>query len=65
MGTMIHLALGKLEVDWGKNNFFKNHDALYQPTDLKQIPTYYAGEDWPDDDPIIELSDGFGMTCPR
>ena len=60
MGTMIHLALGKLEVDWGKNNFFKNHGALYQPTDLKQIPTYYAGEDWSDDDPIIELSEGFG-----
>ena len=39
MGTMICLALGKLEVDWGKNNFFSNHGALFQVGDLKPVAT--------------------------
>ena len=57
---MIHLALGRLEVDWGKNNFFKDHGTLYQPDDLKDVPSYYAADDWPDGDPIVEMGKGFG-----
>lgn len=45
MGSMIHLALGRLEIDWGKNNFYASHARLFQPNDLKQIPYYYAGDD--------------------
>lgn len=57
---MITLALGKLEVDWGKNNFFKDHGCLFQDSDLKEVPTYYAGDDWPEGEPIVEFDQGFG-----
>ncbi len=56
MGTMINLALGRLEVDWGKNNFFTDHGCLYQDSDLKDVPSYYAN----DGDPIVEMNKGFG-----
>jgi len=49
---MIHLAVGRLEVDWGKNNFFTNHGALFQPSDLKLVPSYYAGDNLELDSPI-------------
>lgn len=42
---MIHLAVGRLEVDWGKNSRFGDHSALYQASDLKKVPYYYAVED--------------------
>ncbi|UVF17790.1 HEPN/Toprim-associated domain-containing protein [Microvirga terrae] len=44
MGSMIHLAVGRLEVDWGKNSGFTDHSALFQQTDLVQIPYYYVGQ---------------------
>ncbi len=40
---MIHLALGRLLVDTGKNSFFTDHRALYQPSDCKNVPSYYEG----------------------
>ena len=58
MGTMISLALGRLEVDWGKNNFFSDHGALFQRSDVKPVASYYASEDWPDGDPIVEMNEG-------
>ena len=57
---MIHLAVGRLEVDWGKNNFFTDHGALFQPTDIKLVPSYYVGDDWPEGEPIVEMNEGFG-----
>ena len=60
MGTMITLALGRLEVDWGKNDLFMDHGALYQQSDIKPVPTYYAGPDWPDGEPIVEMHEGLG-----
>jgi hypothetical protein len=44
MGSMIHLAVGRLEIDWGKNNGFTDHSPLFQPTDLAQVPYYYVKE---------------------
>ncbi len=29
MGSFITLGVGKLEIDWGKNNLFKNHSKLF------------------------------------
>lgn len=58
MGTMISLALGRLEVDWGKNNSFSDHGALFQRSDVKPVASYYASEDWPDGDPIVEMNEG-------
>ena len=29
MGSMITLGIGKMEIDWGKNNIFNNHSCLF------------------------------------
>jgi hypothetical protein len=39
---MIHLSVGRLEIDWGKNQGFNDHSPLFQPTDLAQVPYYYV-----------------------
>lgn len=48
---MIYLALGRLEVDWGKNNGFANHNALFQRGDRRDVPYYYA-------DNVVEMKEG-------
>ncbi|HET6161501.1 MAG TPA: HEPN/Toprim-associated domain-containing protein [Dongiaceae bacterium] len=48
MGSMIHLSVGRLEIDWGKNNAFSDHSALFQTSNVTNIPYYYAGADKPD-----------------
>src|SRR5690606_26424672 len=60
MGTMICLAVGKLEVDWGKNNFFSDHGALFQASDLKPIQTYNEDEEDPESEPVARIEPGFG-----
>lgn len=45
MGSTICLAVGKLEVDWGKNSTFSDHSPLFQATDVAQVPYYYVKED--------------------
>ena len=47
MGSMIHLSVGRLEIDWGKNAGFVDHSQLFQPCDLAQVPYYYVDEDDP------------------
>jgi|APTNR8051073442_1049403.scaffolds.fasta_scaffold222205_1 hypothetical protein len=37
---MIHLSLGALQIDWGKNDGFANHQALFQESDLGIVPDY-------------------------
>jgi hypothetical protein len=44
MGSMIHLALGRLELDWGKNSGFVDYSALFQAGDVGPVPYYYAAE---------------------
>ena len=51
MGSIISLAVGRLEVDWGKNNGFVDHSALFQSDDVARIPYYYVGQE-------IEGADG-------
>ncbi|KYK50418.1 hypothetical protein A1D31_20130 [Bradyrhizobium liaoningense] len=61
---MISLAVGRLEIDWGKNNGFVDHSALFQANDLTQVPYYYAGNEikgpdgQPDWEVITEMQDG-------
>lgn len=50
MGSMIHLSVGRLEIDWGKNAGFADHSQLFQPCDLAPVPYYYVDEDQPDKD---------------
>jgi HEPN/Toprim N-terminal domain 1 len=46
MGSMIHLAVGRLEIDWGKNEGFRDHSALFQgEQDVTDVPYYYAGDE--------------------
>ena len=37
MGSLITLCVGRLEVDWGKNNLFHNHSKLFVPSDNKRV----------------------------
>jgi len=57
MGSMISLAVGRFEIEWGKNNGFVDHSALFQPSDLTQIPYYYAGGK-------VEMQDGLSKPLP-
>lgn len=45
MGTLITLGVGKMEIDWGKNTFFRDHSEIFKPEDVKKIPYYYADDD--------------------
>lgn len=44
MGSIISLGVGRLEVDWGKNNFFRNHSKLFLKDDIKPETYYYADD---------------------
>ncbi len=44
---MIHLSVGRLEIDWGQNHIFSDHSQLFQSSDLAQIPYYYVDEQDP------------------
>lgn len=60
MGSMISLGVGKMEIDWGKNNMFRDHSALFTDGDIKDIPYYYAG---PEENEIItEYHEGFSRN---
>lgn len=42
MGSYIRLGIGKLELDLGKNFGFRDYSQLFQESDRKMIPYYYA-----------------------
>ncbi|MFO1112947.1 MAG: HEPN/Toprim-associated domain-containing protein [Rhodospirillales bacterium] len=44
MGALIHLSVGRLEIDWGKNSTFADHSSLFQSTDLMQVSYYYVAD---------------------
>ena len=44
---MINLAVGRLEVDWGKNFFFHDHSQIFQACDVAPVPYYYVNWDDP------------------
>ena len=45
MGSMITLGIGKMEIDWGKNNVFNNHSCLFQKEDFKKIVEIYQTDE--------------------
>ena len=45
MGSMVTLRLGRLEVDWGKNAFFRNHSPLFDKADLADAEYFYADDE--------------------
>jgi hypothetical protein len=44
MGSIISLGVGRLEIDWGKNDFFRNHSKLFLKGDIKPETYYYADD---------------------
>lgn len=62
MGSMINLSIGNLEIDWGKNSGFANHTALFQRSDLADVPYWYV-KDHQSNDPdwilFAERREGF------
>lgn len=42
MGSIISLGIGHLEIDWGKNNYFRNHSQLFLPDDITDTTYFYA-----------------------
>ncbi len=51
MGSIISLGIDRFEIDWGKNQFFNDYSALFSPSDVAQIPYYYA-------DGVVETEEG-------
>ena len=45
MGSIITLCLGRLEVDRGKNAFFRNHSPLFEKADLTDAEYFYADDE--------------------
>lgn len=39
---MVTLRLGRLEVDWGKNSFFRNYSPLFDRADFAEAEYFYA-----------------------
>jgi hypothetical protein len=69
MGSMIHLAVGCLEIDWGKNYGFHDHSALFQgEADVANVPYHYVREEYDIDSegnkkpkgstPVVEFKEG-------
>ena len=61
MGSMIQLAVGRLEIDWGKNNGFTDHSALFQSADIGDVPYYYVEDGWERSD--IPGNDSLNIIC--
>jgi hypothetical protein len=57
MGSMITLGVEHLEVDWGKNDFFRNHSRLFLPGDVARAPYHYV--DTETGEPIVEEKPAF------
>lgn len=46
MGSIITLGIKKMDIDWGKNNYFNNHSILFQKNDFDvELPYYYYDDD--------------------
>jgi hypothetical protein len=45
MGTYSSLDIGRFEIDWGKNEYFFDHRALFQVDDRKKVTCYYANDE--------------------
>jgi hypothetical protein len=60
MGSMIRLALGNLEVDWGN---FIHHGPLFRSNDIRDVPYHYYDVDT--DQPISEMKEGYSRSLRR
>ena len=56
MGSIIYLSMGNLDIDWGKNNSFTDHSAVFRRSDLRPIPYHYVNDDG---SPVVEMKEGY------
>ena len=64
MGSMIQLSVGRLEIDWGKNNGFRDHSALFQVSDLSFVPYWYVDEKTPvDENDAVATARGYMLKA--
>jgi len=42
MGSIISLGIDRLEIDWGKNELFRDHSKLFTKGDIAEAQYYYA-----------------------
>ena len=64
MGTMICLGVGKMEIDWGKNNYIYDHSALFKTDDIHDVPYFNADDEAEDNDHhvITEYKEGLSRS---
>lgn len=65
---MIHLAIGVLDIDWGKNDNFFDHSALFQVSDIMPIPHWYVDSETGNSDDwkiIAEYHNGLSAPLSR
>ncbi|MEP7194337.1 MAG: HEPN/Toprim-associated domain-containing protein [Actinomycetota bacterium] len=55
MGTAITLSLNGIDIDWGKNRFWKSHYWLFPAGSLVDVQYFYAGG-------VVETKPGFQTT---
>lgn len=55
MGTMINLTLNGIDIDWGKNRYWRSHYWLFPPGSLTEIDNLYAHD-------VVERKPGFETT---
>jgi hypothetical protein len=56
MGSIITLGVGRLEIDWGKNSYFRNHSRLFFRDDVKPEIYDYAEK-------MQEVQPAFSVPC--
>lgn len=44
MGSLISLGVGRMEIDWGKNDVFRDHSVLFKQEDVKPVPYVYVDD---------------------
>ena len=72
MGSIISLGVGRLEIDWGKNEFFRNHSKLFLRDDIK-LEIYYYADDYQETKPaysrllrsVLPRLELLGYSLPR
>jgi hypothetical protein len=55
VGSLITLGIARLEIDWAKNCFGRNHSRLFLPSDVKNVPYYYA-------DDVVQPKPGYARS---
>ena len=63
MASMIDLAVGRFEVDWGRNTIYRDHSPLFQAeADVVPVPHYYF--DGSQEKVTVEYKDGLAKSIP-